>query len=86
MSTLSYTTESITISTEESSSHWHLKDYRSFNPSTTWETADFSTAPPVYSLPVTSAICDPEDGETVKVKNGHIEVKGENKPFFVLLL
>ncbi|XP_045459962.1 sulfite oxidase, mitochondrial [Melitaea cinxia] len=68
--------QSITISTEESSSHWHLKDYRSFNPSTTWETADFSTAPPVYSLPVTSAICDPEDGETVKVKNGHIEVKG----------
>ncbi|XP_050345234.1 sulfite oxidase, mitochondrial isoform X2 [Nymphalis io] len=68
--------QSITISTEESSSHWHQKDYRSFNPSTTWETADFSTAPPVYSLPVTSAICDPEDGETVTVKDGHIEVKG----------
>ncbi|CAH2102004.1 unnamed protein product [Euphydryas editha] len=68
--------QSITISTEESSSHWHLKDYRAFNPSKTWETADFSTAPPVYSLPVTSAICDPEDGDTVQVKNGHIEVKG----------
>ncbi|XP_026487066.2 sulfite oxidase, mitochondrial isoform X1 [Vanessa tameamea] len=68
--------QSITISTEESSSHWHQRDYRSFNPSTTWETADFPTAPPVYSLPVTSAICDPEDGETVTVEDGHIEVRG----------
>ncbi|GBP49138.1 Probable sulfite oxidase, mitochondrial [Eumeta japonica] len=68
--------ESITISDEESPSHWHQKDYRSFNASTTWETADFASAPPVYMLPVTSAICDPLDGETVEVKDGHIEVKG----------
>ncbi|XP_037298716.1 sulfite oxidase, mitochondrial isoform X2 [Manduca sexta] len=68
--------ESITVSELESPSHWHQKDYRAFNPSKTWETADFSTAPPVYSLPVTSAICDPGDGEQVKVKNGHVEVKG----------
>ncbi|XP_073957127.1 sulfite oxidase isoform X2 [Choristoneura fumiferana] len=68
--------ESITISKDESSSHWHQKDYRSFNPSKTWETADFATAPPVYSLPVTSAICDPADEETVKMKNGCVEVRG----------
>ncbi|CAB3256168.1 unnamed protein product [Arctia plantaginis] len=68
--------QSITISKEESSSHWHQKDYRSFNASKTWETADFASAPPVYSLPVTSAICDPVDGDTCAVKGGCIEVKG----------
>ncbi|KAL0901071.1 hypothetical protein ABMA27_006393 [Loxostege sticticalis] len=68
--------ESITVSTEESPSHWHQKDYRAFNPSKTWETADFATAPPVYSLPVTSAFCDPQDGDTVRAKNGHILLKG----------
>ncbi|CAH2235979.1 jg2053 [Pararge aegeria aegeria] len=68
--------KSITVSTEESPSHWHQRDYRSFNPSTTWETADFPAAPPVYSLPVTSAACEPEDGDTVEPVDGHIQVKG----------
>lgn len=68
--------ESITISEDESSSHWHQKDYRAFNPSVTWESADFPRAPPVYSLPVTSAICSPAHGDTVRVVNGCIEVKG----------
>ncbi|RVE47836.1 hypothetical protein evm_007467 [Chilo suppressalis] len=68
--------ESITISDEESSSHWHRKDYRSFNASVTWETADFSKAPPVYSVPVTSAICSPQHGDTVVVKDGYITVQG----------
>ncbi|KAJ2948211.1 hypothetical protein O0L34_g10021 [Tuta absoluta] len=68
--------EKITISEDESPSHWHQKDYRSFNPSKSWETADFPRAPPVYSLPVTSAICDPQDGGTVTVNNGHVDVKG----------
>ncbi|XP_034830986.1 sulfite oxidase [Maniola hyperantus] len=68
--------QSITISTEESPSHWHQRDYRSFNASTTWETADFPSAPPVYSLPVTSAICDPVEGDTVTPRKGQVEVKG----------
>ncbi|XP_026739148.1 probable sulfite oxidase, mitochondrial isoform X2 [Trichoplusia ni] len=68
--------ESITISEDESPSHWHQKDYRSFNASKTWETADFASAPPIYSLPVTSAICDPANGDTVKVEDGCIEVRG----------
>ncbi|KAJ8735925.1 hypothetical protein PYW07_007545 [Mythimna separata] len=68
--------ESITVSHEESPSHWHQKDYRSFNASKTWETADFASAPPIYSLPVTSAICDPVNGDTVTVKNGIVEIRG----------
>lgn len=31
----------------------------------------------MYSLPVTSAICDPSDGDTVGVKDGSIELRGE---------
>ncbi|KOB70847.1 Sulfite reductase [Operophtera brumata] len=69
--------ESITVSDEESSSHWHKKDYRSFNSSKTWETADFESAPPVYSLPVTSAICEPEDCACATVSDGHITARGE---------
>ncbi|XP_060808320.1 sulfite oxidase, mitochondrial isoform X2 [Amyelois transitella] len=68
--------ESITIGEDESPSHWHQKDYRAFNPSKTWDTADFSTAPPVYSLPVTSAICDPQNGDTVEVVDGCIQLRG----------
>ncbi|XP_049882450.1 sulfite oxidase, mitochondrial [Pectinophora gossypiella] len=68
--------DTIRVSTEESESHWHRKDYRSFNPSVTWETADFERAPPLYSLPVTSAICVPGDGDTVPVTAGHIRVEG----------
>ncbi|XP_052747496.1 sulfite oxidase isoform X2 [Bicyclus anynana] len=68
--------QSITISNEESGSHWHQKDYRSFNPTKTWETADFPSAPPVYSLPVTAAACEPADGATVAPVDGHIQVKG----------
>ncbi|XP_028169216.1 sulfite oxidase isoform X2 [Ostrinia furnacalis] len=68
--------ESITISEDESPSHWHQKDYRAFNPSKTWETADFATAPPVYSLPVTSAFCRPQSGDTVPVCSGHVVATG----------
>ncbi|XP_013133275.1 PREDICTED: probable sulfite oxidase, mitochondrial isoform X2 [Papilio polytes] len=68
--------ECITVSSEESDSHWHKKDYRAFNPSTTWESADFERAPPVYSLPVTSAICRPRHGDTVPVRDGHVHLEG----------
>lgn len=70
-------TESITVSEEESPSHWHQKDYRSFNASKTWSTADFPSAPAVYSLPVTSAICDPPAGAAARVVGGHVEARGE---------
>lgn len=68
--------ERIIVSEEESPSHWHQKDYRSFNASTDWDTADFASAPPVYSMPVTSAICEPQHGESVCVRDGHIDVRG----------
>ncbi|CAH2050955.1 unnamed protein product, partial [Iphiclides podalirius] len=68
--------ECITVSEEESDSHWHKRDYRSFGPSVTWETADFESAPPLYSLPVTSAICEPAHGGDALVRDGCIQARG----------
>ncbi|CAH0727684.1 unnamed protein product, partial [Brenthis ino] len=71
--------QSITVSRSESSSHWHQRDYRSFNASTTWESADFPAAPPVYSLPVTAAACAPAHGDAVCAPGGRLEVRGESR-------
>lgn len=67
----------IIVSKEESPAQWQQGDYKGFSPSTTWETVDFSKAPAIQEMPVTSAICVPESGEKVSVKNGKISVKGK---------
>lgn len=67
----------ITISEEESDSHWQQKDYKGFSPSTDWDTVDFSQSPAIQNMPVTSAICSPRDGDTIPVgKEGFVTVKG----------
>lgn len=66
----------IYLSEEESPSHWQQNDYKGFSPSTDWDTVDFTKSPAIQVLPVTSAICDPTDGDTVKVIDGKIIVKG----------
>ncbi|XP_053998364.1 sulfite oxidase, mitochondrial isoform X1 [Hylaeus anthracinus] len=66
----------IIISKEESHSQWQRGDYKGFSPSIDWDNVDFSKAPAIQEMPVISAICKPEPSETVKVKNGKINVKG----------
>ncbi|XP_011151999.1 probable sulfite oxidase, mitochondrial isoform X2 [Harpegnathos saltator] len=66
----------ITVSKEESPSQWQQGDYKGFSPSTTWDNVDFSKSPAIQEMPVISAICSPQDADTVEVKNGKIEVKG----------
>ncbi|KAK5650552.1 hypothetical protein RI129_001581 [Pyrocoelia pectoralis] len=66
----------IIISQNESDSHWQQNDYKSFSPSVDWDTVDFKTSPAIQELPVTSAICKPEPGSTVKVQDGCIFVQG----------
>ncbi|KAF0289308.1 putative sulfite oxidase, mitochondrial [Amphibalanus amphitrite] len=68
----------ITVSDTESDSHWQHSDYKGFNPSVDWDTVDFSKSPAIQELPVNSAICWPAPGHTVKVKDGHVHVKGES--------
>ncbi|XP_063222455.1 sulfite oxidase isoform X2 [Bacillus rossius redtenbacheri] len=66
----------IVVSGEESSSHWQQNDYKGFSPSTDWDTVDFSKSPAIQELPVTSAICTPLEGSTVRPVGGKITVRG----------
>lgn len=71
-------TARIEVSKDESESHWQRNDYKSFNPSTDWDKVDFSKAPAIQEMPVTSVVCDPQNGEEVKLKNGNLELRGIN--------
>lgn len=67
----------ITISKNESDSHWQQNDYKAFSPSTNWENVDFKTAPAIQNMPVTSAICSPNPNDhEIKIIDGNLEVKG----------
>ncbi|XP_055373070.1 sulfite oxidase, mitochondrial [Condylostylus longicornis] len=66
----------ISVSDHESDSHWQQNDYKGFSPSTDWDTVDFSKSPAIQNMPVTSAICIPSPGESVKVSKGVIQIKG----------
>lgn len=67
----------VIVSPNESDSHWQQNDYKAFSPSTDWDTVDFKTAPAIQNMPVTSAICSPAPGDTVKPDtDGYITVKG----------
>nr|XP_006131248.1 sulfite oxidase, mitochondrial [Pelodiscus sinensis] len=64
----------ISVSREESQSHWQQNDYKGFSPSVDWDTVDFSTAPAIQELPVQSAITEPAPGAAVPP--GELTVKG----------
>lgn len=67
----------IIVSKNESDAHWQQNDYKGFAPNVDWDTVDFKKSPAIQELPVISAICEPLEGQAVKVKNGKIKVKGE---------
>ncbi|KAJ8920501.1 hypothetical protein NQ315_005370 [Exocentrus adspersus] len=66
----------IIVSEKESESHWQQNDYKGFSPSTDWDTVDFTKSPAIQELPVISAICQPNEGDKVKVVDGCILVRG----------
>lgn len=66
----------IIVSKDESNAHWQQNDYKGFAPNVDWDTVDFKKSPAIQELPVISAICEPLEGETVKVKNGKIKIRG----------
>lgn len=70
--------DKICVSKQESQSQWQQGDYKGFSPSTNWDNVDFSKSPAIQEMPVTSAICDPQNSAIVEVKKGKIEVKGKN--------
>ncbi|XP_077430151.1 sulfite oxidase, mitochondrial [Vanacampus margaritifer] len=66
----------ITVSAEESGSHWQQNDYKGFSPTTDWDTVDFKSAPAIQELPVQSAITLPADGAVVPRGGEEVTVKG----------
>ncbi|CAM9418603.1 unnamed protein product [Ectocarpus sp. 4 AP-2014] len=71
--------DKVIASKEESKNHWQQKDYKGFNSSTDWDTADFSKAslsPAIQQLPINSAILSPADGSSVSQYDDEVTVKG----------
>ncbi|XP_023245884.1 probable sulfite oxidase, mitochondrial isoform X2 [Copidosoma floridanum] len=67
----------VIFSKNESPSQFQQNDYKGFSPSIDWHNVDFSKAPAIQEMPVTSAICVPQKGDKVPVgENGTITVKG----------
>ena len=65
----------IVPSKNESVSHWHAKDYKTFTPSTGWDKADFSKAVAIQEYPLQSAICEPKEGKMLD-DDVEVTVKG----------
>lgn len=61
----------VSLSEDESLSHWQRNDYKGFCPSVDWDTVDFTAAPAIQELPVVSAICS-----QVVNDDGSVTVKG----------
>ena len=66
----------IISSKEECLGHWQQNDYKGFSPCVDWDTVDFSSAPAIQDLPVTSAICEPAEGTIVSADEEEITLKG----------
>ena len=70
------------MSAQEKFHHWRklplIHSHQAFNPSVTWDNVDFAKSPAMYDMPVTSAICNPVSGSSVKPEKGatHVEIKG----------
>lgn len=67
----------VRVAAAECDSHWQQGDYKGFSPSTGWDTVDFSKSTSMQNMPVTSAICNMETGDTVRLAaDGRLEVSG----------
>ncbi|CAH3176142.1 unnamed protein product, partial [Porites lobata] len=66
----------IVPSKEECTGHWQKNDYKGFSPCVDWDTVDFTTAPAIQDLPVTSAICEPAEGAVISADDEEISLKG----------
>ncbi|KAJ3196923.1 hypothetical protein HDU67_003905, partial [Dinochytrium kinnereticum] len=64
----------ISISDEESHSHWQRRDYKGFGPSATLETSRYDGSESIQELPVQSAVISPREGDVVEP--GFVNVKG----------
>ncbi|KAL6752305.1 Oxidoreductase, molybdopterin-binding domain-containing protein [Haematococcus lacustris] len=66
----------IVASDQESGSHWQQHDYKSFSPSTDWDSVDWTSAPAIQDPPVTSAITEPLPGTALQAGTKSVPVRG----------
>uniref|UniRef100_A0A0N4ZYK5 sulfite oxidase n=1 Tax=Parastrongyloides trichosuri TaxID=131310 RepID=A0A0N4ZYK5_PARTI len=67
----------ITLSKEESQSHWQQKDYRAFSPNVKiGDQLDFQSVPAIQEYPIQSAICVPSPNTKINKEDGEFEVCG----------
>lgn len=66
----------IVASKEEYGGFWQQNDYKGFAPSVNWDNVDFSSAPAIQELPVTSFICAPKNGTHLAKEDTDILVQG----------
>ena len=66
----------IVLSDTESQSHHQQEDYKTFNPSTDWDTVNWNSSRAIQETPVTSAINEPINGSTVDEDDEDVTVKG----------
>lgn len=66
----------VTASKEEYGGFWQKNDYKGFSPSVDWNNVDFSTAPAIQELPVTSFICSPANDSQLDKDQREVTVQG----------
>ncbi|KAF8069467.1 hypothetical protein HT031_001583 [Scenedesmus sp. PABB004] len=66
----------IEASADECQGHWQQRDYKVFSPGTDWDNIDWSSAPAIQEMPVTSAITEPAPGAALSTYDGEVAVKG----------
>ena len=66
----------VVASTEEYGGFWQKNDYKGFSPSVDWNNVDFSTAPAIQELPITSFISLPVNGSQLGKDETDISVRG----------
>ncbi|KAA8493589.1 putative sulfite oxidase, mitochondrial [Porphyridium purpureum] len=66
----------IKFSHGECDSHWQQSDYKSFSPSVDWSNVDYSKAPAIQEMPVTSTVCSPLHGASIDASAQSVTVRG----------
>ena len=66
----------VVASKEEYTGFWQKNDYKGFSPSVDWSNVDFSTAPAIQELPVTSFITSPANGAVLDGDGADVSLCG----------
>ncbi|XP_050293038.1 sulfite oxidase, mitochondrial-like isoform X2 [Anthonomus grandis grandis] len=66
----------VLVSEHEAPCHYQQIDYKLYGPNVNWKNVDYSACPALQMVPVNSAVCRPNNGDTVHVEDGCINIKG----------